>query len=114
MIRIKVCFCFGENVMPNTQDSLLDDVDQIPDMDTITASLLFLLSKPGAESDSSVSKAIVDHLLLLEKHPSCKTGVLNNTARKLRCYWNELRSEKQQQATESLIASDLASTDFLH
>ena len=100
--------------MPNTQDSTLDDVDQIPDMDTITASLLFLLSKPGAESDSSVSKAIVDHLLLLEKHPGYKTGVLNNTARKLRCYWNELRSEKQQQATESLITSDLASTDLLH
>lgn len=100
--------------MPAQKNSLLDNLDQVPDMDTVIASLLYLLSRPGAETEPTVSKAIVDHLHLLEKHPSCKTQVLNNTARKLRFYWNELRREKQQQAKESVITSELASPELLH
>jgi len=100
--------------MPNTQDSIHGEFDQIPDIDAITAALLFLLSKRGAEPNMPLSIAIIDHLELLENHPACKPGVLKNATRRLRFYWNELRENEKKHASQSLDASDLASSDQLH
>jgi hypothetical protein len=100
--------------MPNTQDSIHDKLDQIPDIDTITAALLFLLSKRSAEPNLSLSMAIIDHLKLLENHPACKPGVLQNATRRLRFYWNELRESEKQHANQSPGAADLTPLDQLH
>jgi hypothetical protein len=48
--------------MADRKISLLDSLDQIPHIDTVTATLLFLMSRRGAEDDAEVSKAIVNHL----------------------------------------------------
>ena len=100
--------------MPHTQDFIHAEFDQTPDIEAITAALLFLLSKRGAEPDLPLSAAIIDHLELLENHPACKPGVLKNATRRLRLYWNELRENEEQHANPSVDTSVLASSDQLH
>jgi hypothetical protein len=100
--------------MPHTQDFIHAEFDQTPDIEAITAALLFLLSKRGAEPDLPLSAAIIDHLELLENHPACKPGVLKNATRRLRLYWSELRKNEEQHANQSVDASVLSSSDQLH
>jgi hypothetical protein len=100
--------------MPHTQNFIHGEFDQTRDIDAITATLLYLLSKRDAGPDLPLSAAIIDHLELLENHPACKPGVLKNATRRLRLYWNELRENEEQQANQSVDASVLASSGQLH
>ena len=64
-----------------------------PEIETLLASIFYLMSRYAETQDNEIADAIHMHLNLLETHPNLSSPVLMKTCRRLKCHWVSL-SEK--------------------
>ncbi len=58
------------------------------DANTVIETLLFLVSRYQKNPESRVRLAIVEHMAMLEHHPSVTSDSLRNTAKRLQEFWS--------------------------
>lgn len=66
-----------------------DNIEDPPSRDVLVASLLYLMSRYSRSPDAKVSRSIVDHLHMLEKHPDSEASLIERTAARLSKFWGQ-------------------------
>ena len=71
---------------------MIGEFPELPEIDVVITSLLFLMTRHAQNSDPAISRSIVEHLDLLEKHPDCSSSPLKNTSKRLKKQWRGFMS----------------------
>ncbi|MCG8414433.1 MAG: hypothetical protein MI746_09475 [Pseudomonadales bacterium] len=70
--------------MPSVTDSL----EELPDLDVLLATLLYLMSRHTHSPNSVLSQSIITHLEILKDHPDCSSPALSKAGKRLTKHWN--------------------------
>lgn len=65
-----------------------------PEIETLIASIFYLMSRYADINDPEIADAIDMHLKLLETHPKLTSPVLMKTCKRLQCHWVNLGQNK--------------------
>ena len=60
-------------------------------VDTLVATLLYLMSRYARAPGSRLEQVIAQHLEYVSSHPDCQSGVLRQTTERLRQHWLQQR-----------------------
>ena len=71
--------------------------NELPSLEVLLASIYYLMTRYVRLPDPEVSKAIIEHLEMLERHPDCESEILANVGRRLALQWrNHVQAEQYQ------------------
>jgi hypothetical protein len=79
--------------------SLIDEVDALTSVDTLTATLLYLMSRYKISEEADIHHLIIQHLDLLENHPQANSPSYKNLGSRLKKFW------QRQQTSEAVESS---------
>ncbi|MBM89957.1 MAG: hypothetical protein CMQ41_16465 [Gammaproteobacteria bacterium] len=71
---------------------MIGELPELPELDVVIASLLFLMTRHTQNTDPTICRSIIEHLALLERHPDCSSAALKNTSKSLKKQWRGLMS----------------------
>lgn len=86
----------------------------MPKLETIIASILYLMTKHGHSPKSGVTQAIADHLKILASHPSCGSQVLKEAGQRLAMIWQQEVRIKQLGLDDYNTESNIKKPSSLH
>ncbi|MEM7360865.1 MAG: hypothetical protein AAF431_17375 [Pseudomonadota bacterium] len=67
----------------------------MPNLETLIASTLYLMTRQSKSSKACLEQSIVDHLQMLGSHPDCDSQVLKDAAARLSMCWHQEARAKQ-------------------
>ncbi len=72
-----------------------------PELDTLIASLFYLMSRFAKKNEPGLVEAISMHLQMVLEHPDSKSEAILNTCRRLQCYWSSIYENDSKQSLDT-------------
>ena len=67
----------------------------MPELETLLASILYLMTRQSQSPKAGLEQAIFDHLQMLSNHPDCNSEVLKNAGERVSLCWRQEARVKQ-------------------
>ncbi|MEM8845235.1 MAG: hypothetical protein AAGB35_09350 [Pseudomonadota bacterium] len=74
-----------------------------PELDTLIASLFYLMTRYAMNNDPQLIEAITKHLQMVQNHPDANSSILNKTCQRLEKSWGLVADKSITKNSDSEI-----------